>query len=68
MPVFKLGAHVTVSAYTEVEAPSLEEAIAESAGREVVLGSLHNGSSVSEQWIIEDADGELTDIHGEMSR
>ena len=62
MPVFRLGALVTVSAYTEVEAETLEDAIAEAAGREIVLGSLHNGSDKSEQWVIDAADGEPTNI------
>lgn len=60
---FKLGASVTLSAYTEVDADSLEEAIEEAKGREVVIGGLHSGARAGESWIIEDADGEAVEIH-----
>ncbi len=62
MPVFKLGCHVTVSAYTVVEADSLDEAIAQSYGREVVLGGLHSGALPEESWVIDDADGDPQNI------
>jgi len=58
MPVFKLGCRVTVSAYTEVNAATLEDAIKDAAKRDVVIGGIHSGYSHSECWIIEDADGE----------
>lgn len=54
---YRLTSHVTVSAYTEVEADSEEEAIAQSKEREVVIGGRGSGTSPSEQWVIEDADG-----------
>lgn len=61
---FRLSCAVTVSACTEVEADSLAEAIAIAESREVVLGGLHSGADETEQWIIEDADGDPTGIHG----
>lgn len=63
MPVFILGCKVTVSAYTEVEAATLEEAIAEAKCRDVVIGGLHTGNEPDESWIIDDADGSPEDIH-----
>lgn len=60
--IFKLASKVTVSAYTEIEADSLHDAIEIGKGREVVLGGLHSGTDDSEQWIIDEADGEATDI------
>lgn len=65
MPKFKLGCHVTVSAYTEVEADTLEQAIEQADGREVVIGGLGSGTDPQEQWVIEDADGVPFDIHVE---
>lgn len=59
---FRLSCQVTVSAYTEVEAGSLEQAIEEANGREVVIGGLHSGTRADESWIIDDADGEATNI------
>jgi hypothetical protein len=63
MPKFKLSSHVTVSAYTEVEADTLEEAIKISERRDVVLGGPGSGAYPDESWIIDDADGAPTDIH-----
>ena len=60
---FKLGCQVTVSAYTEIEASSLEDAIREAKGREIVIGGPHSGTDATEQWIIEDADGAACNIH-----
>ena len=63
MPKFDLSCAVTVSAYTTVEAATLEEAIEIAEGRNVVLGGPGCGESEDESWIIEDADGSPTDIH-----
>ena len=58
MKTFSLSAQVTVSAFTEVEANSPEEAKEIASSREVVLGGLHSGAVVNEMWIIDEADGE----------
>jgi hypothetical protein len=63
---FKLGCEVTVSAYTEVEADTLEEAIQHAKDREVVIGGLHSGTSAAEQWIIDDADGLPSNIKEQL--
>lgn len=65
MPIFNLSCSVTVSAYTEVEADTLEEAIEEAEGRDVAIGRLHTGNEPNEVWIIEDADGSPEGIHGD---
>lgn len=62
MPTFNLGARVTVSAYTIVEADTLEQAIEIARERQVVLGGIASGSNDEEQWVIEDADGTPVDI------
>lgn len=59
---FMLTCHVTVSAYTEVEAETLEQAIAEAGGRDVVLGGATSGEDESVSWLIEDVDGEPQNI------
>jgi hypothetical protein len=63
VPIYKLGCQVTVSAYTEVEADTLEEAIKEAVMRNVVIGGLHTGNEPDESWIIDDADGSPEGIH-----
>lgn len=63
MKTFRLVCSVGVSAYTEVEAGTLEEAIAEAKSREVVIGGPHSGTRADEQWVIEEADGEASGIH-----
>lgn len=63
MKKFKLVGHVTVSAYTEVEAETLEEALAEASERAVVIGGFRSGYSPREEWIIDEADGEVTNAH-----
>lgn len=63
MPKFRLCAVVGVSAYTVVSAATLEDAIEEAEGRDVVLGGLHTGANPTEEWVIEDADGTPNDIH-----
>lgn len=63
MPKFDLAAAVTVSAYTTVEAATLAEAIEIAEGRHVVIGGINSGEDHEESWIIEEADGEATEIH-----
>ena len=65
MPIFKFSAKVTVSAYTEVEANTAEEALAEAETRQVVIGGLNSGNDPDESWIIDDADGEPEDIRND---
>lgn len=62
---FQLTANVTVSAYTIVEADSLEEAIEAATDRAVAIGGIGSGELDDETWIIEEADGEPMNIHGE---
>ncbi len=62
MAKFRFGAQVTVSAYTEVEATTPEEAMQIAAKRDVQIGGLMSGASESESWIIDDADGAPNNI------
>lgn len=62
MPLFKLNAHVTVSAYTEVESETLEKAIEEARSRSVEIGDERSGYFPSEHWLVTDADGEPMEI------
>ncbi len=58
MAEFLFHAEVTVSAFTVVEADSLEEATRIAKDRDdVVLGGIQSGAEETEQWVIEDADG-----------
>lgn len=63
MPIFKLSATVTVSAYTTIEADTQEEALKIAEDREVVIGGYGTGMSEDENWIIDDADGMAENIH-----
>lgn len=63
MAIFKLSAEVTVSAYTIVEAETLDEAIQIARNREAAIGLLHTTNDPNEQWIIEEADGGPQNIH-----
>lgn len=63
MPKFKLGAVVTVSAYTTVEADTEEEAREIAEGRDVTLGGIGSGVYEDESWIIDDPDGVPEGIH-----
>lgn len=63
MPIFNLCAHVTVSAYTEVEADTLEEAIAEASQRGVDHAS--HGADPKQVWTVNDLDGEPCNIRAE---
>jgi hypothetical protein len=65
MPQFKLFATVSVSAFTTVEADSAQAALDIALGREVVLGGNGSGNDSSDNWIIEDGDGEPFDIRVE---
>ena len=65
MAKYGLTALVGVSAYTEVEADSFEEAKEIAEGRECMLGFNGCGYTSDEVWLIEDADGMPTDITGE---
>jgi len=65
MKKWKLSAAVTVSAYTVIEAETLEEAIDISGGREVVHGGRGSGANCKEEWVVEEPDGEPFDITGE---
>ncbi len=62
MPKFNLGAVVTVSAYTVVDADSLEEAIEIAQGRQPVIGGINSSESPDESWIVDEADGDAKDI------
>lgn len=60
MPKYRLSAHVTVSAYTTVDAETLEAAVKIAAGRPVQFGG--GPYDQDEHWLIEEADGSPTDI------
>lgn len=62
MPTFTLSCKVTVSAYTEVQAASPEEAIKIARARTVELGGAGSGAYPAEFWVIEEADGEPNQI------
>ena len=57
MPTFNLSCQITVSAYTTVEASTLEEAIAEAGSRSAELHFIGSGTDPSEVWCVEEADG-----------
>lgn len=57
MPKFELSAAVTVSAYTTVEADTLEKAIEIAEGREAAIGGMGTGVNALDSWVIDDADG-----------
>jgi hypothetical protein len=65
MKTYRLSCTVTVSAYTDVEAKSLEAAIAEAESRPVEIGSPASGHDPTDVWLIEDADGEPEGIYGD---
>jgi hypothetical protein len=62
MMQFNLACTVTVSAYTSVEADSLEEAIDIARERDVELHFNGSGTSEDEVWCVEGADGCPTGI------
>ena len=61
MASFELSCVVAVSAYTVVEADTLEEAIEIAKSRQVVIRG--RGESDHDAWMIDEADGEPMDIH-----
>lgn len=63
MKFYKFGCVVTVSAYTEIEAASEEEALKIASSRGVVIGGIGSGNMADESWIIDDPDGEPQDIY-----
>ena len=64
MKKYKLRATVTVSAWTEVEATSLAEAIEKAEDRTVAWRD-DGGATPDEEWIVEELDGEPCDICGD---
>lgn len=62
---FNLVCQVTVSAQTVVEAESLDDALKIARDREVVISTGHDGAEVTEQWLVEEADGSPCDISHE---
>lgn len=67
MATYNLSCIVTVSAYTIVEADSLEEAIEKAKVRSVELHFNGSGTDPDEVWCIEDADGEPENVTGEQA-
>lgn len=65
MKTFSLSCKVTVSAYTEVQANTLEEAIEIAGRRDVQIGGIASGNDPDESWIIEEADGAPDEITAE---
>jgi hypothetical protein len=65
MAKFLMSAAVTVSAYTEVEAETLEEAIEIASDRTCELSFNGCGYEADDCWLIEYADGSPYDITGE---
>lgn len=62
MNVYRLVATVSVSAYTDIAAPSLAEAIRIAACRDVQLGGPGSDAHSDDSWVIDDADGVPRDI------
>lgn len=65
MRLFRLTAHITVSAATVVEAETLEEAIEIAKDRDAELEFLGSNTDETEVWAISDADGTPENIHQE---
>lgn len=64
MPTFRLNSKITVSAYTDVDAESLDEAIKASRLRCVWF---QEDADISNSWRVDDLDGDPFDIEGEDS-
>jgi len=62
MKVFNLVSKVTVSAYTEVEAKTLDDAINIAKQRQTAIGGVGTGALPDETWIVDDIDGEPYEI------
>lgn len=65
MKKYSLSAQITVSAFCEVEANSLEEAIEKAQGMPAVIHSYNTGTSPQESWCVEEIDGEPAEIAAE---
>ena len=63
MKKYRLTAEVTVSAITVVSANSLAEAIEKAQERAAVLGGIGTGANIAEEWVVEEIDGEVQNIH-----
>lgn len=61
MKLFRFSATVTVSAFTDVVAETLEEAREIAGGRSASLATQHGDSEARQAWLISDADGEPTE-------
>ena len=64
--LFNLVSKVTVSAYTEVDAETLDEAIKIATQRQAAIGGVGTGTLPDETWIVDDIDGEPYDIHNDV--
>jgi hypothetical protein len=65
MPKFKLNCIITVSAFCEVEASTLEQAIKLSEDLPAELSFNGSGNSPEEAWLVEEIDGLPDQIRGE---
>jgi len=65
MKWFDMSCAVTVSAYTQVEAETLEDAIEIASERSMELSFTGSGNDSKEVWLVDDIDGEPQNIHGE---
>ena len=63
MKLFKLIAHVTVTAYTDVEAETEEEAMEIAEERDVELACY--GGLPADSWVVSDVDGAPQGTHVE---
>ena len=62
MKTYKLNCTFTVSAYTEVEADTLIEAIEKAEERQGALSFIGCGVDKTEAWMVEEIDGEPKNI------
>jgi hypothetical protein len=65
MPKYSLSAQITVSAFCEIEADSMEEAIEKSHSMSAVIHAYNTGTSPQESWCVEEIDGEPVEISAE---
>ena len=63
--LFTLVSKVTVSAYTEVEAETIDDAIKIASQRQAAIGGVGTGTLPDEMWIVDDIDGEPYDIQND---
>lgn len=62
---FKFAGKVTISVYTTVEAETLEDAL-EIANEKALMDITHTGGATEEtEWMADELDGEVFDIHEE---